>query len=473
MERVRLFWTNLFVLLSLICLYLFHSNFYDKQIVIISLLVCILESIYILAVFKKYIIKPSFIFVLSFFIVNCQKHIDLILGRIDIYDYLFVNPYLINKVSLLSAISFVVMSLGYDCFHVRGSVRRDNFRVDRSVIKIVTVIQIISFIIWAFSLRVDDLTGESYINSGSYDSNSRFYQEFIFVCSQIMSLAFVAKYLGDISIRYLFSRFPKLILVTSVVFVIVKLMSGDRGFAIFTLIMYFIFALMVTKIKVRIFLIFPVIVLGALIMTGISQSRLMGGKLSFYEKISYALNRDNTIAYTGSSIFFPTNELASSIRPNYVALNDIIYNNNPYLLGKFHFCYILNSIPFIGSYIIDNLNIDKKYRSSSEYVTITNSGQFYSSGLGSNTIADFYLELGVIGVVVGMFIIGCVLKYLDCNVLFRKVDEVSILNVILILTVSFYLFYIPRSYFAYWFKTYINVLLIFYLFKLFVLKKIR
>lgn len=100
-----------------------------------------------------------------------------------------------------------------------------------------------------------------------------------------------------------------------------------------------------------------------------------------------------------------TEELASSVRIVYKAV-DQVPDQHEYLYGLTMFMDIATAIPFAGGYVIETFSIPEIYRSSTYFFTITGQGLFYTYGEGSEILGDIYINFGLIGVIILMFLFG-------------------------------------------------------------------
>lgn len=466
--------TNIINLVILVFLIVFLENIdleYSILTVFISITICLFQFVLIMRSGYNYYVRPIFIFLLSFFIVNCQIYLDLLLGFLTPEYKGFINSNTINIGSILSAIAFTSLGLGYNTIKSKSISFRSNFIYSESLFKVIKTFNYFSFLLWMSQLTIADFTGESYINSGAHDVTKTNYTDVLFSMSQILCYSYLAKHIkNQINIKKIHKEIPKYILICSIFYVLVKLMSGDRGGAIFISLMLLFFVIFVTKIKFKLIILVPIITLAALIMTSISMSRLMGNELSFTDKISYVF-KNTELLEENKSFLSPTRELANSNICTHIAIDEIQNKHKDYHYGEFHICYILNCIPFISNFIIKELGISRVDASSSEYITVAYSGTYYMSGLGTSTIADNYLEFGVFGVIVSLFIIGVLLKIVDNVIINSYVKNLPMILIIFTLTMCYSLLTIPRAYFLFYIRLFIYVYVLYKIFEVIILRR--
>ena len=148
-----------------------------------------------------------------------------------------------------------------------------------------------------------------------------------------------------------------------------------------------------------------------------------------------------------------TLELAASYRCLSYSIEDMeSYGNYGY--GKYQLSYILSCIPF-ASKLIDLPD------ATSSYISHLIQGDFLTYGNGTSVIADFYLDGGVIGVIVFMFVIGYIAKLFDLVLFSNK--KASLFLYCAAFYVSFHYISIPRSYALLFLKYSIWITVIMYL----------
>ena len=461
------------ILILLLQLYFNINTQYSPFVSLFSIIICVFQFIFVLKSGFTHYFRPVFIFLLSFFIVNCQLYIDLLLNIITPSHYGFVNSNTINKGVILSAIAFTSFAIGYNILKSKEYIFKNDILYSRNLYNVIRFFQISSFLLWVSQLSIDDFTGVSYLNSGAYDVTDTKYTDVLFSMSQIISYSYLSKqFHKPIKKIRIHKVIPFPFWSTSLFYILVKLMSGDRGSAIFICFMLLFFIIFITKIKIRIKIIFPVIVASAFIMTSISFARLLGNQLTFTEKLIYLYDNPDLLDEK-PSIFPPTRELANSNLSTHVALDQIINHNEDFHYGEFHMCYILNCIPFISNTIIKELGIIRENRLSSEFVTVKFYGKFYQSGIGTSTIADNYLEFGVWGVILGVLILGILFKIIDNTIINSYGANLPMIFIIFSLTICYASISIPRAYFFFFIRLFIYIYILYKIFELLCYKKSR
>lgn len=462
MKKYLLFILNTILIIYGIYLYFHFTNLFSKDFVAICLSVCLFESFIIIFHIRKYLFRPVTVLVFSYLIVNCQLYLDLLFDNISPGHPVFVSPDTINKGALLSALAFTALATGYILTPKYLHNKSVKLFFNKYLYNVFVWGAILSFFLWLFTLTYDDFTGESYLNSGNYDNSRSFYLEVLW--QTFMLVAFVyncIRFNSNLSFRDFLKRIPMKLLLVTLIYMLIKLMSGDRGPVIYTTILLAFLYLFQTKKRISLFIIIPVTVVGLFIMTSISFSRLLGSDIGFIEKLTYiADNREELENINSFSPF--TKELANSVGCTHVALDQVYNKQQGYQKGLFHFCYIVKSIPLVGNkFLRDYLGIPRVLQSSSEYVTVVKYGQFYSSGMGTTTIADNFLEFGLIGVIVAFLFIGFIFKKVDTCIIFGIPNKVPASILLGVFVMCYGALYIPRGIFFMYLRTWLYAVIVF------------
>lgn len=434
------------LLALLIILYSVFKNGFSRTLVLGCLFVCIWEFVTVVLSIPEFKVRPVLVFLFSFWVVNCQLYLDLLVGLIDPEMYVFGDSCLINQGAILSAIAFTSFSVGYKGASDYTPKARSNSSFNHTTNLFLSAFQVLCFIWWVTTLTAADFSGESYASSGAYDSTNSIsgYAEIFFTISQVLSLSYLLKRSGSRDIKAFLRSIPLFVLLTSGLYIIIRLFSGDRGGAIYTVVLYLFAYLFNSRKRISLLPFVLVVFIGAIIMTSIGLTRLDKRDLSITEQLTYAYTNRDAIEAPSISPF--TRELANSVHCTHIALEQIELQHNPFTLGLFHACYLIKYIPFLGNMVVNSLfHVPRNLQSSSEYVTIAFNGPFYTWGLGTTTIADNYLEFGLIGVIIALILIGVCFKKIDTCILFADVANTPVGMIVFCLVLCYGSLYIPRS----------------------------
>ena len=373
------------------------------------------------------------------------------MNNVTIYADCFYDYNTINHGIIVSSISLVAYLLGILKKNEAKMQQSDNvIRISPQLYKSVIVINFFAFLWWLSSLTISDLTGASYIGSGDYSNQTAIYQELLFKVSQyLVFFVIICREQRTNTFLQLIKKIPKIPLILTVIYIMVKLFSGDRGGAIWSLCMLFYVYVWLVRPKIKFVYVLPFLLFFAVLMSAISVGRGYGDQLSFSEKVSMGIREKGVFADQYDSFFIPTQELAHSIQCNHIAYHQILVKKESFFYGQFQGIYLCQMIPILGSKIVESFHIPRKEQSSSAYVTISALGEYPAYGLGTTILADFYLEFGVLGVLLGFYVIGLLFRRID-SIVGNDVKRSTIFLSLCAFVLSSSLVSIPRGYFLFY-----------------------
>jgi len=225
-------------------------------------------------------------------------------------------------------------------------------------------------------------------------------------------------------------------------YLVLVMISGDRGPIMIIGMSYFFSYIMAAKKRVLFVHVVVLVIGAAIIFSALGYARNIDKSISFVDRFSIALQGMATKAEIKRESVFPiTSELSGSAKTLHYAMN-YVPEIHPYLYGSIQFREVLAMIPF-SSYVTNYfLDSDFRYRSSAYFITWLSQGNFYTYGTGTSVVADLYLSFGVLGVLLGLFLFGILLRKLEIYIFYVSIDEMP----------SFYLI---TSIFAYGYSIYI------------------
>ena len=136
----------------------------------------------------------------------------------------------------------------------------------------------------------------------------------------------------------------------------------------------------------------------------------------------------------------PTYELATTVRLQYRSLS-VVPRYHPHLYGGTVALNFVSIIPFLGGRLISFFNIPEMYHSSSMFFTIISQGPNYTWGEGTEILADLYLNFGVFGAFIIMFLFGVFISVINLNCKLTMSDA----SVIMYLVFLIFAIYLNRS----------------------------
>jgi hypothetical protein len=402
---------------------------------------------------KKQFFRHSYFIILGFLIVHFQYYIDLLLNNSSITNaFIWVDSNVINKSILVASIGLIAFFIGYLTFTLKIN-KQQNYPVSYSGTRFLKIISFFFLSLYFYFANPLYFFG----NYGVIDIGSE--ASYIVVLFEVCILAIIIQNTRNM-IAYnkdnlnFISFFKQQGISTNVilsVYLISVLTSGDRGPILFYVLAYLANFFYLTKRNIKLSSISIFIFLGAFFLTFLGNYRAISNDQNMTSKLNIIFSGKFENRFNEPSFFPQTQNLATSVRCLHHAV-DYVPNNHYFLLGRFQLQQISSVIPFFS-------NINKlfykdnhiKYRSSADFITWKNQGEYPWSGDGTTVVADFYLDFGVFGVIVGLFFVGYITRYAEI-LMFLKGNVNLIQHTIFIVLICFS-FYLARSSFLILAKT--------------------
>jgi len=404
------------------------------QMALLSLSLIGMLSFFALAPKSDYPIwaSISFLFTLSYAIVNLNIPLLRLLdiGVTESVDwFIWTDKDVYNK-------SVAVSSLGLLCFLLAVAVSRPRpqslvlkggYTYSSKFIPTLAVTSLLLFLATSGSYALGDYSG-----TGSSGLSSYFYKIFkvsmtALVLIKVASFAALSDrirtfrdYLAHLGTPLMFALVP---------FLFITFIAGDRGPLIFFALLAFCpylarrsgIGLVLTPFVAYSMSVFFSI-LGAA-----RQARFEGG--GFIERVLNEIGSGSVFYYESYRfdqpvLFGHTLELAASVR----VLNHVIANvpsNHDYGYGIFSFQQIASIVPGLGGFVNKTFfNGDWRLDGSANFVTYLIQGANPQYGDGTSVTGDLYLDFGIYGVMLGLFLFGLVVGKYECR-LFSNPNRIT------------------------------------------------
>lgn len=399
-----------------------------------------LSVIYLISILYYFIQQRRFsqnwlrfdvIFIVGFTIVHFQIPFLASLGiEPKRPDFIWINKQVVNFATWMSTVSIVLWMWGYVLY--RNKRKKISDKVKQPIIKVnyykYDIILLLIFIAFL------GLVGSS-IFQGVYDGGNSWGTgaNYTFLILRVLLYLRVVYFFKDFSkgtpfkiiIQKLLSY--KIFIAVLVIYTLLFLMSGDRGPVMqVALILGGAYALYIRPIPFKRLILF--IFLGAFVFTIIRFGR--GRDANEFDQGNIFQRGYASFAESeGTNI---TEELASSVRIQYRAL-DVVPDQHPYLYGITFFTVGVGVIPFMGSTVIETLDIPQQYTATSSFFTILGQGPYPTYGEGSEILADIYVNFGLYGTFLIMFVFG-----FFSGKVFHKAKELDFKFVLIFLVLLIY-----------------------------------
>jgi len=370
------------------------------------------------------------VFILGYLIVFYQMALLDLLGysvsRIY-HNFVWASETVVNKSIGVATLGILAFYLGALSFGKANPSQKKYDKNNKFSTKSITLLLVLAYIFYVlFFLSAGSYSSGVYASQDASGTAVYLYKVFeaSLIAAIILKLSSITSLKNQrLSFKKYIFNFGKPLLVLLGWHLLFSLYVGDRGplitYTLLTLGLYFIR----WKKLNFIYLIVGLFVVSTF-MTIIGDVRQAGGSSSseLVEKISKASNsmENNKITkrfdmhVPGSS----TIELALSVNTlNYALFN--VPDKYDYQYGLFQLQYIYGIVPGLAGRISALLyGTDTKYYSSSKFVTYLIQGNRPTYGNGTSVVADFYLDFGVIGVIVGLFLFGIFVRKNESRLFF-------------------------------------------------------
>lgn len=403
--------------------------------------------------YKKQWIKPSNIFYLSYLIVNFQMLIDYWIGYKTVGGYgigVIAYTNTLGCCMILGCSGLVAFTCGY-CLkkNDEGSVVVEDKTPD-SLLEVPTLLiiaQAFFFALFIYHINVASfISGEVYATSNEFAVSN--YYELLF-CSSTAAIVVLRVYKRSENVsflKYLWS-FNKFTLLLTVLYMGLRMLSGDRGPVLYTFMLYFFAYEYLTRKSVNLFVVGVATFAIAVGLSIIGIARMDVGYGSVADR---AVNAYNTYKEygrfefrDGKTIIPATEELSASCTVTQIAVNEVKNNNAPYHHGMYQLVYLLNPIPKVPGFLATQY--DKEELSSANFVDKKYLGEFNNSSLGTTIVADFFLEYDIWAVMLGLFVVGLFYREIDALIFLKDKGTITLFLLVVAMGYSSRAVYIPRS----------------------------
>lgn len=387
---------------------------------------------------RRQYIRPIYMFLLGYIIVFFQGYVDLYLGNLNPNSFFFfINPGLINQGALLSVIGLIMLFIGYLTGRKRVKKRTENssliYLPIKGLVYVLTVFNLLNIALNATQMLSGEYSQEAIENNagtiGSY-AQLLFYVVYLGV---IVIHAINCRVSGIGSIWTFLRKLGPLFYINLFVYLGLVMLSGDRG-PILTMSLTMLAAITIgTQSRLKFVTLVLAVLIGATFISILGVVRKMDANLSFGERMSKAFE-DDSVNERYQSIVPATAELSTSVRTLHLALDHVPTHHN-YLFGLFQIREALKVIPFAAGFFDPLFPSHFRYRHSAFFITWVDKGDNYTVGTGSSINADLYLSFGEIGVVLFLFLLGRLFRWIDLLVFSEKGKYINIFSVVLMISI--------------------------------------
>lgn len=429
---------------------------------LLSLIIYVLRKESLEAIRRQYI-RISTLFLLGYIIVFFQLHVDYLFGNLDgSYSRFWVNLKIVPKALVLSSLGFNAFLLGL-CYKNQFQARTPSTNYYKY--------PLFGFKILAFCLLGTMIATINPLflrgGYGNFDMGTTArYSSILFELTITAHLAQLVINLKAEKIKNLkISKFIKKIgffqLILISIYFSTIIISGDRGPVIYLSLAIISSYIILTKFKVPRLLFLLLIFTSSIIISGFVVIRNNDDKTTpIIYQISDAILSEHK-AYRSlegvNSISDPTLELATSVRTLHNAVNHIP-SKEPFYYGQFQLLQLASIVPLGQLFIQQVFDIKDHQLTSAKYLTYLIGGQ--DGGEGTSCVADLYLDFGVLGVILGLFLFGVFVRFLESTI-FQE-NYPSLIVLVAYIVFCQYAIYIPRATILFNIRNLIWILVIIY-----------
>ncbi|MGB0868607.1 MAG: O-antigen polysaccharide polymerase Wzy [Flavobacteriales bacterium] len=438
---LRLF-TNAITLLILLYLY-FYTNI-EMNKVYLSFVLAIVCIPILMFYSSNYIRKKLFVLSSVFVFGMCIVHFQAIFQYIFEIPFVstfnvWVNTRIVAKSVVLSGIGITSFLMGHEFRKLlpnKQSVKQKKNSFNNLPTHYFAILTFIFFLIFLFTANPLYLAG--YYGGVSLGTTATYFQLLVNI---MFNVIFIAKFLKLKSsgkhisfVRYIksFDIVTKLI---CVFYILTMLWIGDRG-PIISILLLLIGVYSFNNPKwVKPGIAISFVFIGIVSMSIIGKLRSTDPELSITERLSDVFNSE-------SNSLNNTQELAGSIRTLHYAV-DAVPEKHDYMYGRFQIQQIVTAVPGVGQFMNRFIDDRFQYKGSASFITYLDQGERPSYGLGTSIIADLYIDLGLVGVVFGLFFFGIISNLFE-QILMAK-NMTSLLLIIFAIVYFSKAIYLGRS----------------------------
>lgn len=368
----------------------------------------------------------------------------------------------LNYTIWMSTIGLLAWIIGYNIPHLGTKILKTNTHpqkkksilFSRIHFKTVTIIPLILLLILISLLGEEFLTG-SYRGVRNWGSGSTYAYTVFHTSILLATFAVIYKHRRDTQhgLVYFLKKLPMPFLTAYTLYISIFLLLGDRGgpvmLVLASLILYgsYVRPIHLTQLLLLIFI-------GLIVVFFVGQAR------NSVESGNLVVERIDEVELP--QLYGLTLELSNSIRTALYAVDSIDSNKDLYY-GKLMLNNALSLIPFGQTIYLDISKDSPNDISSSKYFTTLIKRPNANSGVGTSLIGDLYINFGILGLGLLMFVSGILFSKSEINSLrFEKIPWIT-----LFITLSSLSAYIARDSYLGGIRTWFWILIIYYLTKIF------
>lgn len=393
-------------------------------------------------------LRPSILFVIAFLAVNFQYITDYYLGIKTDASSMLYHTQTFNQCYILGLVGLVAFVLGYSWKNM-PFYRPDFGEWQYPQTKFLIVLQVIMFALFIATINVTEFLTGSYYGNAEERSNPLM-EGLFYVANALIVIATIRNTPHISCLKEYIKSFPLISLIIIAIYMVLRMLSGDRGPFLYTGLLLMFGYLYATRKKYSLGKVVGFALCGAIFISVVGIARQLDLNASFSERLSQGLevfSSEGRFGGKGERTCVPfTDELGFSFVCNQVAVDAVEVKGAKAYHPMYMVWGVLNGIPFMPSTIANVLHVAPEERSSSGFTNYYFFGGYERNwGLGTSIITDFYLQWSIWGVLIGLFVTGLMFRKLD-NVLFVEDKNcIGLYMLLFVLLFSAKAIYMPRA----------------------------
>lgn len=409
----------IFYLLIFLVLLIFYNsapNVLEVDFIATTLFIDFISIIFFIVAnykgFKENIFRHSIFILLGYVIVHFQHLAEFVIkGNLPYGLNLWVNEAIVCQSLVLSSLGLISFLLGYEIYKLgkmRGSLLVSEINNERFPVLLASpkfLVFISYLLLFLFLLTANPLYLAGHYGSEDPGTIAKYIQLlfWLFFYSSIIIKSWnVAFYTKSKSFLAHIREIGVSINVLALLFCMFMLFIGDRGPAIMVVMIYLSGFVFRVKNKPKPVYLLVLLFFGAALMSLVGEYRKTDKNLSVVERLVNSYEKKEVEEVNGLE---ETSELAGSVKALHYAVA-YVPNVYDYKYGRFQILQLVASIPGSAGFLYRNFDSSFENQGSAYFITYLDQGYDVTWGLGTTVVADFYIDLGFIGVIVGMFIFG-------------------------------------------------------------------
>ncbi|MBO4334151.1 MAG: oligosaccharide repeat unit polymerase [Paludibacteraceae bacterium] len=429
----------------------FNSSLFDigMLMIIISMVVFVRYSES--SPLKGFWIRPSFLFIIGYLAVNFQYLLDFRLGLKTVSSRMILYPDILNHCMVLGVVGLLSFVAGY----INIPVEENSLHSTHSSVKQVelptSILVVLNFFLFvAFIATIDIVPFLSGVSYSSSEQGNAQIEGLLYVSNALIVVQACIQVPDNCTVKKYVSVFPKLSLCIVSLYMLMRLLSGDRGPFIYTALLLFFGYAYSSRRRVKLRSVIFLAIGGMLFISLVGIARSLDKGVGFGDRMSEAFEMFNSGGRFSDreerSVFSLTEELGFSFFVNQTDVHAVEVNGEPFNYGLYTFNEVLSAIPFMPSLLQTTLSLPPERFSSAGFANFHYFGGYERNwGIGTSIVGDFFLQFGVWGVLLGMFLSGVFLRYLDILIYVRDKSFIGVFTLLFIFLFASKSIYMPRA----------------------------